>query len=165
MNAKRSMPHLDTAPGVQDSGSVKLGVLDLGSNSFHLLVAKVEAGAIEPLDKHKKMVRLGAGTLRSGRLDAETMRRGLDAVAELAARARTKGAKNVVAVATSALRDSANRAEFIERARKQSDIEIEILSGEDEGRLIYLGASEGARGRRAVGDIGGGSGEIIAGHG
>src|SRR5215470_10572784 len=107
---------------------MKLGVLDLGSNSFHLLVARVDGDEIVPLDKHKKMVRLGAGTLRHGRLDADAMTRGLAAIAELG-------------------------------------VDIEVLSGDEEGRLIYRGASTGESGRRAVVDIGGGSVELVAGDG
>src|SRR5215470_12535171 len=122
---------------------MKLGVLDLGSNSFHLLVARVDGDEIVPLDKHKKMVRLGAGTLRRGRLDADAMTRGLAAIAELGERAREQGAHTIVAVATSALREAQNGREFIDRARAESGIDIEILSGDEEGRLIYRGASTG----------------------
>ncbi len=142
---------------------MKLGVLDLGSNSFHLLVARVDGDAIVPIDRHKKMVRLGAGTLRQGRIDADAMRRGLEAIAELSARARDGGARTLVAVATSALREARNAAELIDRARADSGIDIEVLSGEEEGRLIYRGASLGMPGRHAVVDIGGGSVEIVAG--
>jgi len=144
---------------------MKLAVLDLGSNSFHLLVARVDDDQIVPIDKHKKMVRLGAGTLRRGRLDADAMRRGLDAVVELAGRAREQGARVVVAVATSALREAQNARQFVDRARELAGVDIEILSGGEEGRLIYRGASAGTTGRRAVVDIGGGSVEIVAGQG
>src|SRR5262249_61029856 len=95
---------------------MKLGVLDLGSNSFHLLVARVDGDEIVPLDKHKKMVRLGAGTLRHGRLDADAMTRGLAAIAELGERAREQGARTLVAGGTSALREAQNGGGVIDRA-------------------------------------------------
>src|SRR5215471_1044153 len=114
----------------------KLAVLDVGSSSIHLLVARVDDGAITPIDKHKCMVRLGSGTLARGRLDVDAMRRGLGAIAELAGRAREQGARRIVCVATSALREAQNGRAFVERAREESEVDIEILSGEEEGRLI-----------------------------
>src|SRR5215831_12070403 len=150
---------------MQSGPAQKLAVLDVGSSSIHLLVAQVDGAGLTALDKHKRMVRLGSGTLARGRLDVEAMRRGLGAIAELAERAREQGAQRIVCVATSALREAQNGRAFVERAREESAVDIEILSGEEEGRLIYRGACATATGPQAVVDIGGGSVEIVAGIG
>jgi exopolyphosphatase/guanosine-5'-triphosphate,3'-diphosphate pyrophosphatase len=142
---------------------MRVGVLDLGSNSFHLLVAERDAdGELVKIDAAKEMVRLGAGTLRTGRIDEAARLRALDALGRLAARARAAGAR-LVAVATSAVREAENRDELIAAARRVHGVEIEVLSGVEEARLIYLGARGALVGRVAVVDIGGGSIELAVG--
>jgi exopolyphosphatase/guanosine-5'-triphosphate,3'-diphosphate pyrophosphatase len=144
-----------------------LGVVDLGSNSFHLLVVAIdEDGALTKLESDKEMVRMGAGTLRDRFIDTATWSRALAALARLVARARTHRVDRIVAVATSAVRDARNGAEFVEDARRTLGIDIHVLSGEDEARLVYLGARSGLAaesGRTAVIDVGGGSVEIAVG--
>jgi exopolyphosphatase / guanosine-5'-triphosphate,3'-diphosphate pyrophosphatase len=146
---------------------MSVAVLDLGSNSFHLLVAKLaDDGALVALDSCKEMVRLGQGTLKTGFLDEPAMRRGLDAIGRLAARAREHGCEQIVAVATSAIREAGNRRASATKSRRRHGIEIEVLAGDSEARLIYLGARSllpRGFGRVAVVDVGGGSVELAVG--
>lgn len=144
-----------------------LGALDLGSNSFHLLVARVgRRGELDKVAGHKSMLRLEEVVAATGRLPPETFERALDAVGELAALARRRGATRVVAAGTSALRDAENGAYFAEVASLRYGLDVRILSGEEEGRLVYEGARLRARElpeRVGVIDLGGGSAEIAIG--
>ncbi len=153
-------------PSAQTTG-MSVAVLDLGSNSFHLLVAKLAGdGGLVTLESCKEMVRLGQGTLQNGFLDDAAFRRGLDAIGRLTARAREHGPGAIVAVATSAIREAGNRREFLAEARRRHGIEIEVLAGDAEARLIYLGARSllpRGIGRVAVVDVGGGSVELAVG--
>jgi exopolyphosphatase/guanosine-5'-triphosphate,3'-diphosphate pyrophosphatase len=146
-----------------------LGALDLGSNSFHLLVARVgRRGELEKVAGQKSMLRLEEAVAATGRIPPETFERALAAVGELAAAARRRGATRVVAAGTSALRDADNGGHFAEVASLRYGIDVEILSGEDEGRLVYDGARFRAGElpeRVGVLDLGGGSAEIAIGDG
>jgi exopolyphosphatase/guanosine-5'-triphosphate,3'-diphosphate pyrophosphatase len=148
---------------------MSLAVLDLGSSSFHLMVAQPDGqgGLVRVLDR-KRMVRLAASTFTGGFIDDDACHRGLDAVGELLACAHAHGAPQVVAVATSAIREARNGVAFAQRVRHRFGVDVEILSGEDEVRLTYAGAAsalnEPAR-RVAVIDLGGGTLELAAGHG
>lgn len=144
-----------------------LSVLDLGSNSFHLVAYRVRGRTrLEKLGRTKEMCRLGAGTLWNGSIDDAAWRRGAAALDRLYRRAMGHDPDRLVAVATSAIRDAANGAEFCRAARRRLGLEIEVLSGEEEARLIYWGARSGLprrTGRVAVIDVGGGSAEIAVG--
>lgn len=145
-----------------------LSVLDLGSNSFHLVVYRVRSrGRLEKLGRSKEMCRLGAGTLWNGAIDDAAWRRGAAALDRLHRRAMSHDPDHLVAVATSAIRDAANGAEFCRAAHRRLGLAIEVLSGEEEARLIYRGArsSLGLAGRIAVIDVGGGSAEVAVGDG
>jgi exopolyphosphatase/guanosine-5'-triphosphate,3'-diphosphate pyrophosphatase len=144
-----------------------LSVLDLGSNSFHMAVYRVgNQGRIEKLQRSKEMCRLGAGTLWSGSIDDAAWRRGMTALDRLHRRALGHDPDQVLAVATSAIRDASNGADFCRAAHRRIGLEIEVLSGEEEARLIYWGARSAMprqAGRIAVIDVGGGSAEIAVG--
>ena len=146
-----------------------LGALDLGSNSFHLLVARIgRRGEVEKVAGQKSMLRLEEAVAATGRIPPEAFERALEAVGELAAAARRHGATRVVAAGTSALRDAENGARFAEVASLRYGVDVQILSGEDEGRLVYAGARfRGGElpGRVGVIDLGGGSAEIAIGDG
>jgi exopolyphosphatase / guanosine-5'-triphosphate,3'-diphosphate pyrophosphatase len=146
----------------------KIAVLDLGSNSFHMLVAGLPGdGALVRVDSHKEMVRLGT-TLGTGRIDDESWARAMDAVGRLVARARSSAPDRLVAIATSAIREARNGADFVAAARRLHDLDVEVLSGENEARLVYAGARSGLApraGRVVVADVGGGSVELAVGDG
>ncbi len=146
----------------------RIAALDLGSNSFHLLIVEVDGrGRVQVVDRAKKMVRLGAGTLRDGVIAPEAFERGLEALRELAAKAALHRPVALVAVGTSALREASNGPDFVAAARHVTGIDVRLIDGLDEARLIYLGARQaldlsGDR-RVALFDVGGGSTEAILG--
>jgi exopolyphosphatase/guanosine-5'-triphosphate,3'-diphosphate pyrophosphatase len=142
-----------------------IAVVDLGSNSTRLLVASVEDGRVEELERRSVVTRLGEGVDRNARLGDEAIKRVLDVLADYRELIDEHGADPVVAVATSAVRDSANGDEFQATLRERFGIETRILSGDEEAKLTFLGATA-ARGGDAttlVIDIGGGSTELVIG--
>lgn len=144
----------------------QLASLDLGSNSFHLLVVNERDGHIRVVDKYREMVRLAAGLGLDGNLDQATEAKALNCLDRLAERLRGLKEENVRIVGTSALRQAKNSARFIDKAQRILGHPIEIIGGREEARLIYLGVShslEDNNDRRLVVDIGGGSTELIIG--
>jgi exopolyphosphatase/guanosine-5'-triphosphate,3'-diphosphate pyrophosphatase len=145
-----------------------LAAVDLGSNSFHMLVARYDHGQIVVLDRLREMVRLAAGLDDHGRLNRESTQRALQCLERFGQRLRDMRAESVRVVGTNTLRKAKRRGAFLERARDALGHPIEIISGVEEARLIYLGVAhttpqEG--GLRLVVDIGGGSTELIIGEG
>lgn len=142
--------------------------IDLGSNSFHLLVARRERGELRVLDRIKEMVRLGGGLDSEGQLDAETRQNALDCLARFGQRLRGIPLDNMRAVGTQTFRRMQNANAFLLQAESSLGCSIDIISGREEARLIYQGVSQGVSGhedRRLVIDIGGGSTEMIIGQG
>jgi exopolyphosphatase/guanosine-5'-triphosphate,3'-diphosphate pyrophosphatase len=142
--------------------------IDLGSNSFHLLVARREHGELRVLDRIREMVRLGGGLDSSGRLDLETTQRALDCLARFGQRIRGIPADNMRAVGTQTFRRMKKANAFLLSAEANLGCSIDIIAGREEARLIYLGVSQGVSGhedRKLVIDIGGGSTEFIIGQG
>jgi len=141
----------------------RLAALDLGSNSFHLLVAEQTDSGWQPLLRLGEKVQLAAG-LSDGRLSESAIERGLACLARFAEHLRPLPERAVRAVGTHALRCADNREEFLTRAQQLIGHPIEVIGGEEEARLIYRGAAAGP-GRQLVFDIGGGSTEIVLGSG
>ncbi len=140
--------------------------IDLGSNSFHMVVARREHGTLNIIDRIKEMVRLAGGLDSRGRLDPEVEQRALECLARFGERLAGIPAAQVVAVGTNALRRMRDGWPFLARMETALGHPIEVISGEDEARLIYLGVAHGVspRGnRRLVIDIGGGSTEFALG--
>lgn len=148
---------------------MNLAALDLGSNSFHLLVAHVGAtGSITKLASHKEVLKLGRVVQTKGRLPELEYARALDAVAKLTSIARAFRVERIVVAATSALRDAENGADFCSDVEQRFGVTVELLSGSEEGRVVYRGARSsfpGLSGRIGVVDIGGGSVEVCLGEG
>lgn len=145
---------------------VQLGALDLGSNSFHLVIAQESAGRIQIIDKHKEMVRLAAGLGPDNQLSKESTDKALDCLSRLAQRLRPLDTENIRIVGTNTLRLAKGNG-FLQRAEKILGRRIDIISGHEEARLIYLGVCHdlgSSDSRRLIVDIGGGSTEIILGH-
>lgn len=140
--------------------------LDLGSNSFHLLVANFSGGKMQVLDRHKDMVRFAAGLDEQDQLDGATQQRALDSLARIAERLRNIPRERIRVVGTNTLRAASNAAAFLKRAESVLGVPINIISGTEEARLIYLGTANDFspdHRRRLVADIGGGSTEIVVG--
>ncbi|MFX3658064.1 MAG: exopolyphosphatase [bacterium] len=140
--------------------------LDLGSNSFHLLVVQESHGRVQVLDKIKEMVRLAEGLDADDNLSEPVAQRALACLERLGQRLRDIPPDNVRVVATNTLRRATNAVDFIRRAEAALGHTVEVISGREEARLIYLGVShalEDQRERRLVVDIGGGSTEVILG--
>lgn len=137
--------------------------IDLGSNSFHLLLARRQGDRYQTVERLKEKVQLLAG-FHQGRLDAAAMARGEACLARFAQRLTALPRRNIVMVGTHALREAANRADFARRAEHILGVPLEVVSGEEEARLINLGVAQQVprrpgRGRLVV-DIGGGSTEL-----
>jgi exopolyphosphatase/guanosine-5'-triphosphate,3'-diphosphate pyrophosphatase len=145
-----------------------LAAVDLGSNSFHMVVARYTHGQLVILDRLREMVRLGAGIEPDGRLNKDVAARALACLERFGQRLRDMRPDSVRVVGTNALRRARRKEAFVERAREAIGHPIEIVSGIEEARLIYSGVSHSmpaGPGRRLVCDIGGGSTEIIIGEG
>ncbi len=142
--------------------------IDVGSNTVLLLVAERRGGGFVPLLERAEITRLGRGVDRTGRLDASSIRDTVEVLASYARQARGLGAEIVACVATSAARDASNSPEFFEAARAAAGLAPEVITGEEEARLVYRSAWRdfGAAGAPlAVLDVGGGSTEFTWGDG
>jgi len=129
-----------------------------------MVVQVTPNGHFETLDRAKEMVRLGEGSLRTGIIPPDVFRRGIDALGALRRLADRHQPDALVAVATSAVREAQNGGEFVRAARDEVGVNIQVIRGQEEARLIYLGARASLHfeGRRAVLlDLGGGSLEVI----
>jgi exopolyphosphatase/guanosine-5'-triphosphate,3'-diphosphate pyrophosphatase len=148
-------------------GTSRYAVIDVGTNSVKLHVGERRADDTWSAVVDRAIVtRLGEGLDATGALGPEPMKRTLDAIVALADEARHAGAHSVVAVGTAGLRAADNAAEFVSAVESRCGIRIEIIPGEEEGRLAYLAATSGlgvARGSLVVFDTGGGSSQFTFG--
>ena len=139
---------------------MRLACIGIGSNAIRLLIAQWSQGRLCVVRRERRGTRLFAG-LVDGALTEQSIRSSVEAVAELAMIARQCGAREIFVFATSAVRDASNGDDFTRMAEQASGTRIEIISGEQEAVLSYIGASRG--GRCGVIDIGGGSTEFTIG--
>ncbi|MFA6284519.1 MAG: Ppx/GppA phosphatase family protein [Desulfurivibrionaceae bacterium] len=140
--------------------------MDIGTNSFRLLVAEVEEGRLHPLAQDLVTVRLGEGLGVNGVLTPAAMLRADAALARFARKMAPYPVRHVRACATHAVRKAANREDFLQRGEALIGVRVEVLSGEEEARLALLGAlsglpAEGPRYPLLLVDVGGGSTEVI----
>ena len=150
----------------EDRGKV-VAAVDLGSNSFHMIMARLEGGVMRVVDRHREMVRLADGLDERHMLSIDAQWRALACLRRFGQRLRELDSGNVRAVGTNTFRAADNTAEFIGQAEQALGHPIDIISGVEEARLIYLGVAGSMKGsdrRRLVVDIGGGSTELIIGH-
>ncbi|MEM6544395.1 MAG: Ppx/GppA phosphatase family protein [Pseudomonadota bacterium] len=142
-----------------------LAAVDLGSNSFHLILARIDHGELKPTQTLSEKVQLGAG-LSKGKLTAEAIERGLACLQRFAQLLQSIEPDRLRVVGTNALRRARNRREFTEPARRILGAPVEVIYGREEARLVYLGVAhtlaDDARSRLVV-DIGGGSTEFAIG--
>ena len=145
-----------------------LAAADLGTNSFHLVIARVAAeGGFEIITREREKVRLGHGGGDMKELADDAVDRGIATLARMRRLAESAGAP-MRAVATSAVREAHNASIFLDRARDEAGVEVEVISGFEEARLIHLGVLQAVPvydKRHLLCDIGGGSTEILVGQG
>ena len=145
-----------------------IAAIDIGTNSVHLVVARpVDGGPPEVLTTEKAPIRLGSGSNDMKRLDPDAVSRAVDALDRFRRIAEAHDAE-IVAVATSAVREAEDRGIFLKRARDEAQVDVGVISGVEEARLIHLGALgsvPAADRRHLVIDIGGGSTEVVIGEG
>lgn len=146
---------------------MRLGVLDVGSNTVHLLVVDAHHGAHPwPAYSEKSVLRLAERIDRDGMLPLEAADDLVKAVTSARESARENGVDDMLAFATSAVRDASNATEVLQRVRDETGVDLQVLSGQDEARLTFLAVRRWfgwSAGRLLVLDIGGGSLEIAAG--
>src|SRR4051794_12231869 len=143
-----------------------IAVIDIGTNSTRLLIARVEDGAVEQIERRSIVTRLGQGVDSSGRLADEAMQRVHDVLAEYKEAIDSCGAEPVVVLATSAVRDSENGDDFRADVNERFGFDLRTLTGDEEARLTFLGATaarDDAGEPTLVIDIGGGSTELVIG--
>nr|WP_314263690.1 exopolyphosphatase [uncultured Moellerella sp.] len=144
---------------------LEIAAIDLGSNSFHMIIARIVNGALQVLTRLKQHVHLADGLNEDNELSEESIKRGLACLALFAERLQGFPAENVCIVGTHSLRVATNAQDFVQRAKKIIPYPIEIISGQEEARLIFMGVehTQPEKGRKLVLDIGGGSTELIIG--
>ncbi len=147
----------------------RVGAIDCGTNSIRLLVADLDltAGALVDVERRMEVVRLGQGVDRAGRIAPDALDRTLAAARSYGDLCAGHGVERLRFVATSATRDAANRAEFADGVRRLLGVEPEVVTGEEEAHLAFVGATRGLGGHHEppflVVDIGGGSTELVLG--
>lgn len=144
-----------------------IGFMDIGTNSIRVLVVRIgPGGTYTVLTQQKETVRLGDGGFERHTIQEQALQRAVLVASRFAEMARSFGAEQIVAVATCAAREALNKRVLIDRLYAQADLDVRVISGREEARLIYLGVASDARlgtDRALMIDVGGGSTEIIVG--
>jgi exopolyphosphatase/guanosine-5'-triphosphate,3'-diphosphate pyrophosphatase len=147
---------------------MRVAGIDCGTNSIRLLIADIDGAGLTDVVREMRVVRLGQGVDRTGRLAPEALERTRAALADYAAAIREHGAERVRMVATSATRDASNRADFVAMVHAELGVEPEVITGHEEAALSFAGAAsvrDALDGPLLVADIGGGSTELVRGGG
>ncbi len=144
---------------------MKIGILDIGTNSIHLILVEIRKDMnLEILDRDKEITRLGDTSFNEGCLSEAALYRGISAIRRFKKLADIHGIQKIKAVATSAVREAVNGGDFIEMIRKETGIKVDVITGDEEARLIYLAVKHSipfSKKPTLIIDIGGGSVEII----
>jgi exopolyphosphatase / guanosine-5'-triphosphate,3'-diphosphate pyrophosphatase len=145
-----------------------VGFVDIGTNAVRLLVVRINPNfSYTIVSQEKEVVRLGEGEFTDSILKSEAMERAIFVCGKFAELAKTYGAKEIITVATSAIREAKNQSDFLLRLHDEIGLDARVISGEDEARLIYLGVSSGiniGEEKAIFIDLGGGSTEIAIGN-
>lgn len=144
---------------------MKIGAIDIGTNSMRLLVAEYIDGKLYNREKFVNTTRIGQGVDSEGYISEEAIERNIKALKEFSDIANEKGCEYIYCIGTSALRDSKNGNEFIDLAKAETNVDVDIISGEEESNLGFIGVLQGLDDTNniLVLDIGGGSTEFILG--
>ena len=144
---------------------MRVAGIDIGTLTCRLLVAAVSSeGSVDAIRSERKILRLGEGVDHTKRLKPDAMSRVIETIQDWKAIIESHGVERYTAVATSAVREAGNREEFLDRVRRETGVEIEVIDGEEEARRTFLGIRSGLPDVRSILglDIGGGSTEFIA---
>jgi exopolyphosphatase / guanosine-5'-triphosphate,3'-diphosphate pyrophosphatase len=163
-------PVIQPNPTAMDPNSRILAAIDIGTNSIHMVVVKINPAlpAFDIVDAEKSTVRLGERCPQTGNLTAEAMARAIAALRRCLDMAKAWNAEHVIAVATSATREAPNGKDFVREVEAQLGLHIDLIAGQEEARRIYLGVLSGLEFNHQphiIIDIGGGSTELILGDG
>ena len=145
---------------------MKIGTIDIGTNSMRLLIAEYKEGKIVNRKKYVNTTRIGQGVDSNGYITDEAIERNINALVEFSNICKEENCKEVYCMGTSALRDSKNKELFIKLAKDRANINVDIISGEKESNLGFMGVLQGVENPEdiLVIDIGGGSTEFIIGN-
>lgn len=145
----------------------RIAIVDLGTNTFHLLIVDIEQGVYRLVHRERQAVKLGEKGINKGVITDEALQRALNTLSGFSASIHQMKAQKVFAYGTSALRNASNQTYVIEKIKTTTGIEVKIISGDEEARLIYLGVRSAiplGKEKSLVVDIGGGSVEFIIGN-
>lgn len=147
---------------------MRIGTIDIGTNSMRLLIGDYKNNKIENRKKYINTTRIGQGVDKEGYITEDAIKRNLDALKEFSDMCKQEKCEKVYCMGTSALRDSKNAGEFVKRAKELTNIDVQIINGDEESNLGFKGVIEGTYGDKKedilVIDIGGGSTEFILGN-
>lgn len=144
----------------------RIAAIDIGTNSIHMIVAEAKGRDYKVVDREKDMVQLGLSSLDGQPLTDDAINRGVASIAKMSQLAARWNVDEVVAVATSAVREAPNRRDFLKRVKDESGVTVKVISGEEEADLIFRAVRSTVDigiGTALVVDIGGGSVEFIVG--
>jgi exopolyphosphatase / guanosine-5'-triphosphate,3'-diphosphate pyrophosphatase len=147
--------------------AMRVAVVDIGTNSTRLLIADVDGGRVSEVERRTTVTNMGRGVDHTGTICSDAIEDVCAVIAEYKARYEELGAERVLAIATSSVRDAVNGEAFVAELRERFDLDAQLLTGEEEAHLTYLGATahRSAEERTLVFDIGGGSTELVVGSG
>jgi exopolyphosphatase/guanosine-5'-triphosphate,3'-diphosphate pyrophosphatase len=148
------------------SSARRIAAIDIGTNSIHMIVAELRKQTYRVVDKEKEMVQLGLGSLDGAPLNDEAIERAVTALKKMVEIARGWKVKEIIAVATSAVREAPNRREFLRRIKSDVGIRIRVISGEEEADYIFRAVRSAVDLDSSTAlciDVGGGSVEFIVG--
>jgi exopolyphosphatase/guanosine-5'-triphosphate,3'-diphosphate pyrophosphatase len=143
---------------------MKIAIIDMGTNTFHLLIAEVNGNVFEILHKEREAVRVGEEGLHDGWIPLEAQKRALNALAHFKSVSDQHGVAKIFATATSAIRSAANGLDLVQMIKDTTDIDVKIISGTEEANYIFNGVKKAMKdlnGTSLIMDIGGGSIEFI----
>ena len=145
-----------------------IAAIDLGTNSVHMVIVRIEPSlpSFSIIGKEKETVRLGDRDIETGNLKLKIMEKTVNALARFQEIAKNLDAQAIIAVATSAIREAPNGREFLYRIKRELNLDVDLISGQEEARRIYLGVLSGMEFNNephTIIDIGGGSTELILG--
>ena len=152
----------------EGGSSGRVAAIDLGTNTFLLLIAEMDRGKVRPLLEKETVVRLGKGLQKEGLISENSMRRGWQTLSEYLVLCKEWRVQRVFAVGTSALREAKNATDFLQRIQEKLDLTVEVISGEEEACLSYTAVArdlDNSETSIMVIDVGGGSTELIRGRG